>query len=264
MSGDAGQLQQRRRRWHRRAARRRARAAKRGNPLPSRDFAHLTRPSGTGRSGSRRSGPSDEVGVLLAELGPQAPDVDVDGAGAAVVLVAPHPRQQRLAGEHLAGVRGEELEQLVLHVGEVERVAVDGGLVGLEVEHERRRTRRSSGAVPRPGAPEQVPEPGLELAGVERRQAEVVEQVVAQLEVAELGAADQQQQRLERDVALAQRAGTGRTRPRGRRRRTTIGAGPAVVGLEAGAATSRRRTAFHGVAAAGRAPGASSGGGGSG
>src|SRR5688500_8741524 len=33
----------------------------------------------------------DQVGVLLAELGPQAPDVDVDRAGPAVVLVAPHP-----------------------------------------------------------------------------------------------------------------------------------------------------------------------------
>ena len=33
----------------------------------------------------------DQPGVLLAQLGPQASDVDVDRAGAAVVLVAPHP-----------------------------------------------------------------------------------------------------------------------------------------------------------------------------
>ena len=33
----------------------------------------------------------DEVGVLLAELRAQAPDVDVDRARSAVVLVAPHP-----------------------------------------------------------------------------------------------------------------------------------------------------------------------------
>ena len=33
----------------------------------------------------------DQAGVLLGELGPQPPDVDVDRAGPAVVLVAPHP-----------------------------------------------------------------------------------------------------------------------------------------------------------------------------
>src|SRR5690606_30199825 len=53
------------------------------------------------------------------------------------------------------------------------------------------------------GAPEQVLQPRLELAGVERREQEVVEQIVAQVEVAELRARDQQEQRLERDVALA-------------------------------------------------------------
>ena len=80
-------------------------------------------PAGLAEAVADRAHGLDEVGVLLAELGPQAPDVDVDGAGAAVVLVAPHPRQQRLAGEHLARVGGEELQQLVLHVGEVERLA---------------------------------------------------------------------------------------------------------------------------------------------
>ena len=80
----------------------------------------------------------------------------------------------------------------------------------------------SSGRVPRPRAPEQVLEAGLELARVERRQAEVVEEVVAQLEVAELGAADEQQQRLEREVALAQRPAEGEGAAPGRRRRTTM------------------------------------------
>src|SRR5688500_1923907 len=65
----------------------------------------------------------DQVGVLLAELGPETPDVDVDGAGSAVVVVAPDPAEQRLAREDLARVRGQELQQLVFHVGEVERLA---------------------------------------------------------------------------------------------------------------------------------------------
>ena len=100
-------------------------------------------PSAIGRSGSRRERTVwMRAGVLLAELRPEAPDVDVDRAGAAVVLVAPHPAEEDLAGEHLAGVLGEELEQLVLHVGHVERPPGDGRLVRLEVERRGRRTRR--------------------------------------------------------------------------------------------------------------------------
>ena len=77
----------------------------------------------------------------------------------------------------------------------------------------------SSGRVPPTGAPEEVLEAGLELAGVERRHAEVVEQVVAQLEVAELGARHEQQHRLERQVALADRPAEGEAALRVERRR---------------------------------------------
>ena len=78
-------------------------------------------------------------------------------------------------------------------------------LVGLEVEHEVAvlddlRARAA------PGSPEQVAQPRLELLLVERREAEVVEEVFAHLELAELRAGDEQQHRLERAVALAQRA----------------------------------------------------------
>lgn len=45
----------------------------------------------------------DEAGVLFAQLGPQTADVDIHGAGAAEVVVAPYPAEQRLTGEHLAG-----------------------------------------------------------------------------------------------------------------------------------------------------------------
>src|SRR3546814_20791026 len=63
----------------------------------------------------------------------QPSDVDVDRAGPAVVLVAPAPGQQRLAGEDLARVAGQELEELVLHVGEVDRLAGNRRLGGLQV-----------------------------------------------------------------------------------------------------------------------------------
>ena len=93
-------------------------------------------PAGLTEAVADRPDRRDESGVLLAELGPQATHVDVDGAGAAVVLVPPHPLEQLFAREHFAGVRDEELQQLVFHVREVERLAVHRGLVGLEVQHE--------------------------------------------------------------------------------------------------------------------------------
>ena len=141
--------------------------------------------------------------MLLAELGPQPTDVDVDRAGAAVVLVAPHPRQQDLAGEHLAGVLREELEQLVLHVREVERATGDRCLVGLEVERQLA-VLDELGARRPPRAPQQVADPGVQLARVERREAEVVVQLVSQFQLAQLGAREQQQQWADRVVALAQ------------------------------------------------------------
>jgi hypothetical protein len=173
----------------------------------------------------------DEVGCCFAELGAQAADVHIDGAGAAVVLVAPHPAQQDLAGEHLARVLGEELQQLVLHVGEIQRVAVDRGLVGLQVQcqpavlhHLRPRFVAA--------AEEHVAQARLELRGVERAEAEVVEQFVAQLQVGELAAVDQHDERAHRSVALAQRAAQ-RPGAVGVGVAGDDGAGPAGVGFVA-------------------------------
>ena len=59
--------------------------------------------------------------MFLAQLGSQSANVNIDGSSTAVVVVTPHPRQQQFASEHFAGVLHEELEQLVLHVGEIER-----------------------------------------------------------------------------------------------------------------------------------------------
>ena len=120
--------------------------------------------------------------------------MDVDRPGAAVVLVAPHPAQERLPREDLAGVLGQELQQLVLHVREVQRPAADGGLVGLDVEHQRAVLDQLRARTPaRP--PEEVLEPRLQLARIDGSHAEVVEQVLPQLEVEELIGGDHQEQR---------------------------------------------------------------------
>src|SRR4051812_46658915 len=126
-------------------------------------------------------------------------------------------------------MRAEELEQLVLHVGQVEGATVDGGLVRLQVEHERSVLDQLGSRAP-PGAPEQVLEARLDLARMRRPEAEVVEEVLTQLEVADRGCIDDQQQRLEGQVALAQ-GPAERERAFWVRLRRDDGARPAVVGL---------------------------------
>src|SRR5258708_33051093 len=99
-------------------------------------------------------------------------------------------------------MRRKELEQLVFHVGQIERTPAERGLVGLDVEHQGT-VLEQFGASAFAGPPEQVLETRLELTRMERRQAEIVVKVVAQIEVAELCSADQQQERFERAVGLA-------------------------------------------------------------
>ena len=72
--------------------------------------------------------------MLGAELGPQPPHVHVDRAGAAEVVVAPDLLHQVRAGEDPARVLGQELQQLELLVGEVERAALQAGGVGRLVD----------------------------------------------------------------------------------------------------------------------------------
>ena len=72
-------------------------------------------------------------------------DVDVDGACLPGVVVAPHPLEQLVAAEHLAGVPDEERQQLErlglerhdLAVAQ-EPVAGHVGLHGAEVDDTRR------------------------------------------------------------------------------------------------------------------------------
>ena len=62
--------------------------------------------------------------------------MDVDGAGAAEVVVAPHLLEQLLAREHPTGVLRQELEQLELLEGQVEDPAAHLGGVGRVVDHD--------------------------------------------------------------------------------------------------------------------------------
>ena len=89
---------------------------------------------------------ADQRLVLGAELGPQPPDVDVDRAGAAEVVVAPDLLQQLRPGEDPARVLGEELEQLELLEGEVERRGRGAG----RCRWPRRWPARRSGSRPAP------------------------------------------------------------------------------------------------------------------
>src|SRR5680860_1341236 len=74
--------------------------------------------------------------VLGPQLGAQPPHVDVDGAGAAEVVVAPDLLQQLGAGEDPAGVLGEVLEQLELLVRQVQQPAAHPGGVGRLLDHD--------------------------------------------------------------------------------------------------------------------------------
>src|ERR671913_703090 len=68
--------------------------------------------------------------VLGAELGPEAADVDVHGAGAAEEVVAPDLLEELGPGRDPAGAGGQEPKQLELLVGQVERPAPEADLVG--------------------------------------------------------------------------------------------------------------------------------------
>ena len=112
----------------------------------------------------------------------------VDGACSAVVLVTPHSAEQDLAGEDLAGVLGEELQQFVFHVGEIQRASCDGRLIGLYIEG-KCAVLHEVGLGDPTTFPEQVTQTSFELYRVKRRQTEVIEQVVAQREVTQLATA---------------------------------------------------------------------------
>ena len=179
-------------------------------PAPERSVAlrHAGVPGHLPEAVADRADGLDQVGVLLAELGPQAPDVDVDRAGAAVVLVAPDPAEQGLAGEDLGRVPGQEAQELVFHVGQVEDPARHGGLVRLEVEHQRP-VLDDVGPHALAGAPEEVLQARHQLVGPGGQDAEVVVEVVAQQQLAHLVGADGEEQRGHGHLAQAEVAAEG-------------------------------------------------------
>jgi len=101
--------------------------------------------------------------VLGSELGPEPPDVDVHGPGAAVEVVAPHLAQEGRAGEHAPRVGGEEPEELELLEREVERAAGDRDPEALGVEHEGPQAHRLLPPA-RSAAEHREPDPDLGLA----------------------------------------------------------------------------------------------------
>ena len=77
-------------------------------------------------------GVADGGGVF--ELGAQVADVDVDGAGVAVVLVAPDALEQFVARKGAAGVRDEQLQELVLLGRQGDGLVVEPCLIGGKIE----------------------------------------------------------------------------------------------------------------------------------
>src|SRR5207244_12192633 len=65
----------------------------------------------------------DEGSVAVLDLGAEAADVDVDGAGAAVEVVAPDFTEEGLGGKDASGVRGEETEVFIVLVGKLDGAA---------------------------------------------------------------------------------------------------------------------------------------------
>ncbi len=176
-------------------------------------------PSGTGRSGSPPTARSGSGWRAPRRAWPAGAGCARRPSGPRRSTRSPTPGCSSVSRVNtLPGCVREELQQLVLHVGEVERAGGDGGLVGLEVEHERAVLDQLRAATPCPCA-RRGGAAGPRAPGVERGEAEVVEEVVAQLEVGQVGAGDEQEQRARRARRACAAPGTARRRRRGRCRR---------------------------------------------
>src|SRR5262245_49401893 len=79
----------------------------------------------------------DQVLVRRAELGAQAPDVDVHRPGAAVEVVAPDLPHEGRPGEDAPRVLGQEPQQLELLERQVKRRAVEAHAEGARVQRKR-------------------------------------------------------------------------------------------------------------------------------
>ncbi len=77
------------------------------------------------RAGLRRVG---------LDLGAQAVDVGIDGVFVALVAVAPHGVEQVHAREHLARLAREEVQQVEFPWGQLQALALQGGIAGERVD----------------------------------------------------------------------------------------------------------------------------------
>ena len=74
--------------------------------------------------------------VFAAQLGAKTTDMHVDGAGAAVIVIAPHFLQQLRAGEHASRMLHEVLEKLELLVCQVDRMPMQTCRIAVGVHHQ--------------------------------------------------------------------------------------------------------------------------------
>src|ERR1039458_5397909 len=79
-----------------------------------------------------------DVAPLVVDLGlaPEIADVDGERVGARVEVVSPDPLEDQVAGQHLARVPEEQLEQVELDPGERELAVAPASLAGAGVELE--------------------------------------------------------------------------------------------------------------------------------
>ena len=77
---------------------------------------------------------ADQRFVFSAQLGAQPSHVYVDGAWLDVHVLSPHEVEELQAVVHPVGMLHEELEELELPQRERHGLAVDGGLVSIEVD----------------------------------------------------------------------------------------------------------------------------------
>ena len=73
---------------------------------------------------------------VALDFGTKTSDVDINGPGAAIIIVSPHLIEQHFTGERLARMRRKEFEQLKFFVGQVDRLAADMHFIALEINDE--------------------------------------------------------------------------------------------------------------------------------
>jgi hypothetical protein len=62
--------------------------------------------------------------------------VDIYGAGAGIVVIAPYPVQEYFSGKHPASVEHQEFKQLVLLVSKVNPFSINGHLITVKINNQ--------------------------------------------------------------------------------------------------------------------------------